>query len=102
VTIHYGKFLQSTVRMSLAAPPPGWPKTVEVIKTEEKGGDVNLATYLLVDAFRKDSDAAVVISNDSDRASRSGSFSRVRGACRTAHSAQSSQPGAASAQPGVR
>jgi NYN domain len=66
VTIHYGKFLQSTVRMPLAAPQSGGPKTVEVIKTEEKGSDVNLATYLLLDAFRKDSDAAVVISNDSD------------------------------------
>lgn len=66
VTIHYGKFLRSTVRMPLAAPPPGGPKTVEVIKTEEKGSDVNLATYLLIDAFRKDTDVAVVISNDSD------------------------------------
>jgi hypothetical protein len=66
VSIHYGKFLQSTVRMPLAAPQPGGPRTVEVIKTEEKGSDVNLATYLLLDAFRKDSDAAVVISNDSD------------------------------------
>jgi hypothetical protein len=66
VTIHFGKFLQSTVRMPLAVPRPGGPKTVEVIKTEEKGSDVNLATYLLIDAFRKDSDIAVVISNDSD------------------------------------
>lgn len=39
---------------------------VEVIKTEEKGSDVNLATYLLIDAFRSDSDMAVVVSNDSD------------------------------------
>ena len=66
VTIHYGKFLQSTVRMPLAAPRPGGPRTVEVIKTEEKGSDVNLATYLLLDAFRRDSDVAVVVSNDSD------------------------------------
>ncbi len=66
VTIHFGKFLQSTVRMPLAAPRQGGPKTVEVIKTEEKGSDVNLATYLLIDAFRSDSDLAVVVSNDSD------------------------------------
>jgi len=66
VTIHFGKFLQSNVRMPLASPLPGGPKTVEVIKTEEKGSDVNLATYLLVDAFRHDSDVAVVVSNDSD------------------------------------
>jgi hypothetical protein len=66
LTIHYGKFLQSTVRMPLAAPEPGGPRTVEVTKTEEKGSDVNLAAYLLLDAFRNDSDMAVVISNDSD------------------------------------
>jgi NYN domain len=66
VTIHFGKFLQSTQRMALAAPRPGGPRTVEVIKTEEKGSDVNLATYLLIDAFRQDSDLAVVVSNDSD------------------------------------
>jgi hypothetical protein len=41
---------------------------VEVIKTDEKGSDVNLATYLLLDAFRQESDIAVVISNDSDLA----------------------------------
>ncbi|MDN5856282.1 MAG: NYN domain-containing protein, partial [Actinomycetia bacterium] len=35
-------------------------------ETEEKGSDVNLATYLLADAFRKDADAFVIISNDSD------------------------------------
>jgi hypothetical protein len=39
---------------------------VEVIKTEEKGSDVNLATYLLLDGFQGDYEAAAVISNDSD------------------------------------
>jgi hypothetical protein len=39
---------------------------VEVMKTEEKGSDVNLATYLLLDAFRRDYRFAVVVSNDSD------------------------------------
>ncbi len=52
--------------MPLAKPVPGGPRTVEVIKTEEKGSDVNLATYLLADAFRADADAFVVVSNDSD------------------------------------
>lgn len=66
VSVHLGKFLQSNVRMPLAQPKPGGPKTVEVIKTEEKGSDVNIATYLLIDAFRRDSDLAVVVSNDSD------------------------------------
>lgn len=39
---------------------------VECIKTEEKGSDVNLATWLLCDGFDKDCELAVVISNDSD------------------------------------
>lgn len=52
--------------MPLAKPVPGGPRTVEVIKTEEKGSDVNLATYLLADAFRADAETFVVVSNDSD------------------------------------
>ncbi len=39
---------------------------VEVLDTKEKGSDVNLASYLLVDGFNKDYQMAVVISNDSD------------------------------------
>jgi hypothetical protein len=66
VSIHYGHFLTNPTRMPLVNPPPQGPKTVEVIKTEEKGSDVNLATYLLVDAFRKDAEVFVVVSNDSD------------------------------------
>lgn len=44
----------------------GLPYTVRVIKSEEKGSDVNIASYLLLDAFNKDCDAAIVISNDTD------------------------------------
>lgn len=66
VEIHYGSFLTKPTRMLLADPPSSGPRTVEVIKTEEKGSDVNLATYLLVDAFRNDADAFAVVSNDSD------------------------------------
>lgn len=41
---------------------------VPVLRTEEKGSDVNLATYLLFDSFKEPSvfDQAIVISNDSD------------------------------------
>jgi hypothetical protein len=39
---------------------------VEVLKTEEKGSDVNLASYLLLDASRRDCAVAVLITNDSD------------------------------------
>ncbi len=63
LTIHQGHFLTHVVRMPLAGSPL---KTVEVIKTEEKGSDVNLATEFLVDAFHNDFEAAAIISNDSD------------------------------------
>jgi uncharacterized LabA/DUF88 family protein len=63
LTIHLGHYLSHTVRMRVANPPP---QTMEVIKTEEKGSDVNLATMLLVDAFHQDFDVAAIISGDSD------------------------------------
>lgn len=68
LTVHYGHFLSSSVRMTLANPPPHGPRTVEVLKTEEKGSDVNIATFLLMDAFNREYDTAVVVSNDSDLA----------------------------------
>lgn len=63
LTIYYGHFLSHAVTMPLATNPSQF---VGVIKTEEKGSDVNLATELLVDAFNNDFEAAAVISNDSD------------------------------------
>jgi uncharacterized LabA/DUF88 family protein len=42
------------------------PVLIDVLKTEEKGSDVNLATSLLLDAFDSRMGCAVVISNDSD------------------------------------
>jgi hypothetical protein len=66
VTIHYGHYLEKKVMMPYATPPAGGPATVRVIKSEEKGSDVNLATTLLVDAFAGDFEQAVVVSNDSD------------------------------------
>ncbi|OFZ15734.1 MAG: hypothetical protein A2Z20_05210 [Bdellovibrionales bacterium RBG_16_40_8] len=41
-------------------------KKVQVIVTEEKGSDVNIATHLLVDGFQNKYDIAAVITNDSD------------------------------------
>jgi hypothetical protein len=52
--------------MRLEKPPRRGPKTVAVLKTEEKGSDVNLASYLLLDAFRQDCEVAIVVSNDAD------------------------------------
>jgi uncharacterized LabA/DUF88 family protein len=39
---------------------------VPVIKVEEKGSDVNLATQFLCDAFRDKFDTAVLVTGDSD------------------------------------
>ncbi len=66
VTVHCGHFLTHAVRMPLPNPHRGRPRTAEVLRTEEKGSDVNLASHLLLDAFREDCDVAVVVSNDSD------------------------------------
>jgi hypothetical protein len=66
LSVHLGHFLTSRVRMPLAHPPEDGPQTVRVIKTEEKGSDVNLATYLMSDAFGGDYEVALVITNDSD------------------------------------
>ena len=65
LSIHYGHYLSHVTRMPLARPRRG-ARSVEVMKTEEKGSDVNLATFLLLDAFKSDCQVAVVISNDSD------------------------------------
>jgi uncharacterized LabA/DUF88 family protein len=65
--IIYGHFLTNETYMLQAGLPPGAPpKYVKVIKTEEKGSDVNLATHLLRDGFRKEYQAAVLVTNDSD------------------------------------
>ena len=68
LTVHLGQFLSHSRRMPRARPAPGGSKTVEVIYTEEKGSDVNLATHLLVDGFRKEYELAIVVTNDSDLA----------------------------------
>jgi uncharacterized LabA/DUF88 family protein len=66
LSIDYGIFLTSVVWMMRDNPPPGTHPMVQVIKTEEKGSDVNIATRLLCDAYTNDFDMAVIISNDSD------------------------------------
>jgi len=64
--IIYGSFLSHEVMMPLAQPPASGSKFVRVIRTEEKGSDVNLATHLVHDAFRARFESAVLITNDSD------------------------------------
>lgn len=64
--IIYGHFLTNEVMMPLAERPPGAPRYAKVIKTEEKGSDVNLATHLLRDGYGGFYEAAVLVTNDSD------------------------------------
>ncbi len=61
-----GHFLTHVVSMPLANCPPGKQQYVQVIKTEEKGSDVNIATHLLHDGYQGAYAVAIVISNDSD------------------------------------
>ena len=64
--IHYGQFQTNRPRRLLARPPRSGNRMSRVIETREKGSDVNLASYLLWDAFRERYDLAMVFSNDSD------------------------------------
>lgn len=75
ISVHMGSFLLSEKFAGLVKPPefrprvtmtPPWPDVVKVIKVEEKGSDVNLASHLLLDAFQGSFDVAAVLSNDSD------------------------------------
>jgi hypothetical protein len=52
--------------MPAANPSPSEPKYVRVIKTEEKGSDVNIAAHLVNDGHNGRYQVAVIISNDSD------------------------------------
>ena len=65
VEVHFGHFLTHKVQAPLANPGKG-PRLVEVIKTEEKRSDVNLAVHLLNDGWMNVYDSAIVVTNDSD------------------------------------
>lgn len=64
--VTFGTFQQNKVRMRLANPPAVGSAYAEVLKTEEKGSDVNLALHVLHDAWHDRYDCAVICSNDSD------------------------------------
>jgi uncharacterized LabA/DUF88 family protein len=65
LSIIEGRFLQKQVTMRLAE-PIGGRQFAKVLKTEEKGSDVNLAVHLVNDGWRNLYDCAVVCSNDGD------------------------------------
>jgi uncharacterized LabA/DUF88 family protein len=67
IEIYYGHFLTHEVIAPLTKPINGL-RTAKIIKTEEKGSDVNLAVHLLNDAWLNQYDCAIVVSNDSDLA----------------------------------
>jgi NYN domain len=68
LTIHLGNYQETKVWRPLARPPKRGSRFVQVLWSEEKGSDVNLATQLLMDTYERTCTRAAVISNDSDLA----------------------------------
>lgn len=66
VSIIYGQYLSHPVTLPLVPPPSVGSRFATVLKTEEKGSDVNIATHLIFDACRDDFEVAAIITNDSD------------------------------------
>lgn len=73
---HFGNFQVTDKVMFLSKPlyfrppfttaPAPLPKFAKVVKTEEKGSDVNLGVHLVRDAFMKKFEHAAIITNDTD------------------------------------
>jgi hypothetical protein len=66
VQVHFGHFETREKDRALVNPAPGQPKMVHIYNPEEKGSDVNLATWLLLDGVDGVYEEAIVVSNDSD------------------------------------
>lgn len=66
IQIIRGQFLKHKVWLPLAEPQEGENKRARVLKWEEKGSDVNLASHLLLDSFNNAYETAAVVTNDSD------------------------------------
>ncbi len=64
ILIHEGRYLNVEKRGILLIPALTPPPLATIRAREEKGTDVNLATYLLADAFRGVMEKAVVVTND--------------------------------------
>lgn len=63
--VYYGQFTTHVVRAKLHTPIAG-QRYADVIRTSEKGSDVNLAVHLLNDAWIDAYDCGVLVSRDSD------------------------------------
>lgn len=66
VEIVEGQFKQRRKYLPLHPITQNPPQKVDVVVTEEKGSDVNVASLLLCDGYEQKYDVAVVISNDTD------------------------------------
>jgi NYN domain len=66
VEVHFGHFERREKERTLVHPIPGHPKRQLIWHTEEKGSDVNLATWLVLDGIDGRWDRAIVLTNDSD------------------------------------
>lgn len=66
IEIHKGRFVRNRHWMPLTNPVVGILQRIRVERVEEKGSDVNLATYLVLDAAQRDFQAAFVLSHDTD------------------------------------
>lgn len=62
LSIHHGEFKTNTKSYPLA----NGQGFAEVIRSEEKGSDVNLVSYMLIDGMNRCYDVALVVSNDTD------------------------------------
>ena len=71
IEIHYGLFREREIKGKLLEEDnPSYKKVVRISKFEEKGSDVNIASFMLADCFQKECDVPVLLSNDSDLAER--------------------------------
>jgi len=67
LSVHYGQFTSHAIKLP-RSPLTTPVRYVEVLRTEEKKSDVNIAVHLLNDAWLDNYDCAILISNDSDLA----------------------------------
>lgn len=66
IYMYYGHYLSHPVMAKVYEPQSNQPPYIRIIKTEEKGSDVNIALHILNDAWLNKYDCAVLVSNDSD------------------------------------
>ena len=67
IEIHFGSFKRRSVKGELLEKGnPSYRKIVKVSKFEEKGSDVNISTFMLIDCLKNECDVPILLSNDSD------------------------------------